>query len=77
MASGITGPIDDALTTNPGWYGENVYSAGGCISIGYYDDGVGLINLPACDLSANNGVFYVKFRAKVVNTMTERIWVLV
>lgn len=63
--------IADSYTAQPGWSGAGVFQAGGCAYIGMYlyegatAEDTGILNTPSMDLSGNNGVFTVRFRARV------------
>lgn len=62
---GNNGAIPDEYTQTPGWKGSGVYQAGGVAYIGTdASDMMGYLKTPEMDLTANNGFFTVKFRAK-------------
>lgn len=66
-----TGAISSSYVQTPGWWGQAIYQAGGCAYVGmytYYDEEVtGFINSPDLDLTGNDGVCTVYFRAKSTN----------
>lgn len=73
--------IPGEYTSIPGWMGEKVYQAGGC---GFIDHTVipgdteenniyiqGCLYTPVLDLSGNNGIFTVSFRARTKDKSTD------
>ncbi len=77
LAVGEDQSIDNSFTAQPGWSGAGVYQAGGCAYIGMYlfegttEEVTGYINTPSMDLSGNNGVFKIRFRARVGGSVAE------
>lgn len=53
-------------TNDFGWGSHNAYPAGGCIFLNTTESGAGQLNSPMLDLSGNDGIFFVKFRARTV-----------
>lgn len=66
-----TGAISSSYVQTPGWWGQAIYQAGGCAYVGtytYYEEEMtGFINSPDLDLTGNDGVCTVYFRAKSTN----------
>lgn len=58
------GTIDDSYTLQPGWSGGGVYQAGGTAYIGMYQGETGYLTTPVVDVSDNDGMFRISFRAK-------------
>ena len=58
--------IADNMTQFPGWQGAGIYQAGGIAYMGFFSGGMSTayLNTPTIDLTANDGAFTVKFRAK-------------
>lgn len=59
-----TGTIDDSYTLQPGWSGGGIYQAGGTAYIGMFQGETGYITTPVVDVSGNDGLFRISFRAK-------------
>lgn len=79
--SGAKGEISSQYTQMPGWSGFGVFQAGGSAYIGVveYNTGSqepGYINTPTADLSANNGFYKVKFRAKSAVAVGDVVYVI-
>ena len=58
----VSGGLDTLMQTT-GWSGAYIYSAGGAIKLGKSTNGLGFLQSPAIDLSANSGNFIVRFQA--------------
>ncbi len=58
----ITATLND-YTQTPGWSGDWIYPAYGKIKLGKSTSGLGFIQLPTLDLSANNGNFVIHFKS--------------
>ena len=53
-------------TNDFGWGSHNAYPAGGCIFLNTTREGQAQINTPMLDVSGNDRVFFVKFRARTI-----------
>lgn len=70
------GTISSDYTQTPGWTGSFVYQAGGEAYIGMSTTGmVGYLMTPTMDLSGNDGVFTVSFKAKSRREGGDKIYI--
>ena len=60
--------IDSQYTSQPGWEGEGVFQAGGCVF--FNSDTYHYLQTPPLDLSANSGCATVYFRARAFSGTT-------
>ena len=60
--------IDSQYTNDPGWEGDGVYQAGGCVY--FNSDTFHYLQTPSLDLSANSGCATVYFRARAFSGTT-------
>lgn len=78
--------IPGNYTNQVGWMGDKVYQAGGCLyfSNTYFPGATveediyfqGCLYTPVIDLSANNGIFTIKFRARTVDKESDNLRIL-
>lgn len=83
----IDNPAETPVSKEPGWIpteymtstglwgGEKVYSAGGCVLIGYSENLTGVITTPDLDMSANDGPVVVTLKARKQKSGEPRDWI--
>lgn len=72
-----TGVIPDNMTLTPGWQGVGIKQAGGVAYVGTYNeygwDETGYLKTNPADLSGNDGICTVRFRAKSANASGDEV----
>lgn len=82
---GNDGSISPTLTTVPGWTGGGIHQAGGICALRMYSytnqsgntvTESGYLTTPYIDLSDNDGTFRISFRARLLNSISDQLKVL-
>lgn len=62
-------------TATPGWGCHNCAPAGGTVCVGANAADYSNLNTPMLDVSGNQGICFIQFKARTLSTVTDKLWV--